>query len=206
VAREYGKLKKSRWRDSHWAKLTADAQWLYTYLLSQPSTDTAGVFPIQVSKWAKGAADMTVERVKAAAKILADNQFIIVDWDTEEGLLRTYIADDEAGGLIFIGALNRAVQAQSSILRRRLLEEILRLERTFTDREQARIDELADALDDPAESAASPSPSPTTATQAFERTSKTVRRPFEDSSKTVEAIEADYRADYAGWISEGDDQ
>jgi len=179
MPREYGKLKKSRWRDDNWLKLSTDCQWLYTYLLSQPNTDTAGVFPIQLSKWAKASPDMTVERVKAAAKQLADADWIVPDHDTEEGLIRTYIADDEAGSLVFIGALNRALQAQSPVLRRRLLDEILKLDRTFTDREQQRIDELADSLDPP------PSPSPSTATQSFERPSKTVQRPFEDRWKTV---------------------
>ncbi|HZU46174.1 MAG TPA: hypothetical protein VFA16_02775 [Mycobacterium sp.] len=192
MAREYGKLKKSRWRNNDWLKLTADAHWLYTYLLSQPNTDTAGVFPIQITKWAKGAADMTLDRIKTAARALADSDFIVVDWDTEEGLIRTYVADDEAGGLVFIGALNRALQAQSPILRRQLLEEILGLDRTFTEREQQLIDELANSLDEGTSTGArgtapSPSPSPSTATttQAFERPSKTDGRPFEDRSKTV---------------------
>jgi hypothetical protein len=179
MAREYGKLKKSRWRDDNWLKLSTDAQWLYTYLLAQPNTDTAGVFPIQLTKWAKATPDMTGERIKAAAKQLADADWIVPDHDTEEGLIRTYVADDEAGGLIFIGALNRALQAQSPLLRRRLLEEILKLDRTFTEREQQLIDELADSLD------TSPSPTTSTATQAFERPSETVKRPSEDRSKTV---------------------
>jgi hypothetical protein len=148
MAREYGKLRKSRWRDDDWLKLSADAQWLYTYLLAQPSTDTAGVFPIQITKWAKGAADMTLDRVKAAAKMLSDADFIVVDHDTEEGLIGTYIRDDEAGGLIFTGALNRAVQAQSPILRRRLLEEVLDLKRDMSPRDQQLIDELNTSLGD----------------------------------------------------------
>ena len=33
MARAYGKLKQALWTDSAWLKLTADAQWLYAYLV-----------------------------------------------------------------------------------------------------------------------------------------------------------------------------
>jgi len=108
---QYGKLRIGCWRESDWVKLSADAQWLYEYLVSQPSTDSAGVFPIQISKWAKGAADMTVDRVKAAARMLDDRNFIVVDHDTAEGIIRTYIRDDHAGANVLKGALARAAQA-----------------------------------------------------------------------------------------------
>jgi hypothetical protein len=179
MARLYGKLKISRWRDDNWLKLPTDCQWLYMFLLAQPTTDTAGVFPIQLTKWAKASPDMTVERVKTAAKRLDDAGWIVADHDTEEGLISSLVADDDAGGLVFIGALNRALQAQSPLLRRRLLHEVLELDREFNDREQKLVDELADSLD------TSPSPVPITATQAFDRSSKTDQRPFEDSWKTV---------------------
>jgi hypothetical protein len=113
-ARQYGKLLKTNWREDAWTGLTADAQWLYAFLVSQPTTDSAGVFPIRISKWAKAATDMTAARVKAAATLLVDRGWIVVDHDTEEGLIRSYIRDDWAGDNIFKGALGRAVQAQSA--------------------------------------------------------------------------------------------
>ena len=73
---------------------------------------------------------------------------IVPDHDTEEGLIRNYIRDDWAGDNIFKGALNRAVLAQSSLIRRCLFEEIQSLDRTFNDREQQLIQELAESLGD----------------------------------------------------------
>jgi hypothetical protein len=187
-ARQYGKLPIARWRDTeNWTNLTADAQWLYDYLASQPTTDGAGIFPIQISKWAKGAADMDVERVKAAANLLVEHRRIIVDHDTEEGLLRTYIRDDQAGDNIFKGQLNCALQAQSQMLRAVLLSEIRQLDRKFKDGELERIDALESSIpsDLVRRSATSPSPSTATTTQPFEPPSNTVATPSERRSNAV---------------------
>lgn len=143
---KYGKLRIDRWREAEWLKLTADAQWLYDYLVSQPTTDIAGVFPIQISKWAKGATDMTVDRVTAAAKLLEDRDYIVVDHDTEEGLLCNHIRDDWQGDKVFKGSLGRAAHAQSPVLRAVLLREIQDLPRKFDDRERELISELEDTL------------------------------------------------------------
>jgi hypothetical protein len=183
MARAYGKLKKSLWADPDWLKLPGDAQRLYVYLLSQPTTDTAGVFPVQLTKWAKAASDMTVERITAAAKALHSGGWILVDHNTEEGLIHRYIADDDAGGNVFVAALRRAGLAQSSALRATLLEDILKLDRSFSEREQQLVDELADSLPDRELGAPSPVPSSTATPGAFERSPKTVQRPSEDRPK-----------------------
>lgn len=189
-ARQYGKLPIARWRkDDPWTQLDADAQWLYAYLLSQATTDGAGVFPIQISKWAKGAADMTVERVKTAAKQLVERGWIIVDHDTEEGLLRSYIRDDQAGDNIFKGQLNCALQAQSPMIRAALLREIRQLDRQFKDRELELIDTLEasipSAINPVAGTATTPSPSTATTTQPFDRLLDAVATPPERRSNAV---------------------
>lgn len=130
-ARKYAKLLIAVWREEDWMKLPADAQWLYALLLSQPTLNTAGVLPIQLSKWSKGASDMTVERVTAAAKTLADCRFIVADHDTEELLIRTFVRHDIASAgtpNMLIGALNAALQVQSQHLRAALLGEFQRLD------------------------------------------------------------------------------
>jgi hypothetical protein len=183
TARDYGKLRVGRWRETEWLKLSADAQWLYVFLVSQSTTDSAGVFPIQLSKWAKGASDMTVERVTAAARLLDAANFIVVDHDTEEGLIRTYIRDDRAGDNVFKGALSRAAQAQSPLLREVLLREIKEnLHREFTDREAELITQLEATLSDHVSSATTPTPSTATTTPPFEDSQETVATEFEQRS------------------------
>jgi hypothetical protein len=96
-ARQFGKLLKANWGKGAWTQLPAAAQWLYAYIVSQATTDTAGAFPIRTTKRVKGAPDMTEDRVKAAAKALVDTGWIVVDHRTEEGLLCNYVRDDWAG-------------------------------------------------------------------------------------------------------------
>jgi hypothetical protein len=126
-ARQFGKLLKANWGKPEWTQLSADAQWLYAYLVSQPTTDTAGVFTIHTKKWAKGSPDMTEARVKAAARELTNAGWIAVDFATDEGLIRNYIRDDWAGDLIFKGALRRCLLVQSTPLRAVLLSEMQEL-------------------------------------------------------------------------------
>ena len=95
-ARQFAKISIYIDRDEDWHKLPTDAQWLYTHLLHQPNLSTAGVLPVQVEKLAKGAADMTVDRVRAAANVLVERRFVVVDLDTVELLIRTFIRHDVA--------------------------------------------------------------------------------------------------------------
>jgi hypothetical protein len=197
--RAHGKLKKALWADEDWRKLPADAMWLYAYLVSQPTTDTAGVFPTHHTKWAKAAADMTVERATDAAKALNAAGFIAVDHDTEEGVLTTYIADDEAGTNIFVGALKRCRLVQSPTLRRALLDEVLSLDRQFSDHEQHLVDELANSLPpwreevSPGRTASAPSSS-SASTQASQRRLDTVPTPSQRRRNPVDQGEGNLRA------------
>ena len=131
TARRFGKTPMTRWAEKPWTDLTADAQWLFMYLVSQPTTDTAGVFQIRVTKWAKAAADMTIQRAQAAGRLLCEREWIAVDHDTEEGLIRNFIQTDWAGDDIFKGALGRATLCQSPLLRTILLHEIENLGRAM---------------------------------------------------------------------------
>jgi hypothetical protein len=180
--RNFGKMPRNNWREEWWTSLTTDAQWLYTHLSSSPHTDTAGVFPISVTKWVKAACDMTPERAMEAARHLVERGLMVADHDTEEGLLRTYIRDDWAGDNIFKGALNRALLTQSVRLRAVLWREIKQLNREFSDEALKRIDELEASIpgdfDFGSLGPTSPSPSTATTTQPSERRSNAVRTPL----------------------------
>jgi hypothetical protein len=193
-ARQFGKLLKANWGRDAWTKmLGTDAQWLYAYLVSQPTTDTAGVFPIRISKWAKGNPDMTTDRVRAAAEALVDTGWIAVDRDTEEGLIRNYIRDDWAGDLIFKGALKRCLLVQSVSLRAILLAEIreLKCDRPiFKDDQLSLIADLEESIPPgfDVETAVafgppSPRPSPKPSPQPFDRPSNADQTPYERRSE-----------------------
>jgi hypothetical protein len=202
-ARQYGKLPRARWGEHAWTSLSADAQWLYMYLVSQPTTDSAGVFQIRVSKWAKSAHGMTTQRASTAAKELRETGWIAVDHDTEEGLIRHYIRDDWAGDNIFKGALGRALLCQSTQLRAILLTELrwLKSERpVIKDDQLTLIEELEQSIpndfdtDAVVESElASPAPSSTATTKPFKRRSNAVGTPFGGGSEMDSEGDASYR-------------
>jgi hypothetical protein len=206
-ARTFGKLLKANWTRDAWRQLSTDAQWLYAYLMSQPTTDTAGVFPLHTGRWAKANPDMTEPRVKAAARLLVDTGWIAVDFDTDEGLIRNYIRDDWAGDLIFKGALKRCLLVQSVRLRAILLVEVteLKCERPiFKDDQLSLIADLESLIPQgfDVESVvafvpASPAPSPKPSPKPFERRSNADRTPFDsDGPPTCQQCDE--------WIAMGD--
>jgi hypothetical protein len=199
-ARQFGKLLKANWGKDAWTQLSTDAQWLYAYLVSQPTTDTAGVFPVHTSKWAKANPDMTEGRAKAAARMLIDTGWIVVDFATDEGLLRNYIRDDWAGDLIFRGALRRCLLVQSVRLRAVLLSDVreLKCERPIVKDDQLTlIADLEEAVPPHVDIEAvvgslppSPGPSPKPTPKSFEGPSNADRTPYERRSETNDSYES----------------
>lgn len=139
--------------------MTTDAQWLYKFLISQPVTSTAGVLPLQITKWARCARDMTIERVVAAVELLAERRYIVIDDNTEEVLVRSYIRHGAAATgtpNVMLSALRCAVAVQSGELRQALLDEIVRLDRQWSEKALGVIlslrESLCKAFDKPSES------------------------------------------------------
>ena len=96
AGRQYGSIRTDIWRDDDWRALSVDAQWLYELLISQPTISTAGILPLQIAKWSRYAKGMTAKRVNAALNELIDADFVAVDSETEEVLVRTFIRHDAA--------------------------------------------------------------------------------------------------------------
>ena len=127
--RKFAQIIKDIWRDTDWKSLTMPAQWLYKALLSQDSINYAGIIPLTVRRWSKLARDLTVEVVEKAIEELSQARFVVVDWDTEEVLIRSFIRND---GLweqprMMGTALRNAVEVQSPSLRAALAHELLRV-------------------------------------------------------------------------------
>ena len=147
AGRQYGSIRTDIWRDDDWRALSVDAQWLYELLISQPTISTAGILPLQIAKWSRYAKGMTAKRVNAALNELIDADFVAVDSETEEVLVRTFIRHDAARagtGNVMLSALRCANITQSEDLRGVLLTEIHRLERDWTPNQT----ELITALDE----------------------------------------------------------
>jgi hypothetical protein len=94
---DYGKLLLSIWSNREFTCLNAREQQVFMLLLSYPTRNLAGVLPLTLRRWASATADATVANVQAAVDVLAKTAgpFILVDEDTEEVLIRTFIRNDE---------------------------------------------------------------------------------------------------------------
>lgn len=130
MARNYAQFQSRAWTDDHFkSNLTADSQWLYFALLSQPNINTAGVLPLQDRRWKKLAKAMTAERIEGALDELGAYWYVLVDEDTEEVLIRTFIRND---GLwkqpnVLKSALGHANNTMSDTLKAVIWHEVGRL-------------------------------------------------------------------------------
>ncbi|MFJ1461800.1 hypothetical protein [Nocardia sp. N2S4-5] len=142
MARDHGRVLCKIWQDKDFRALPRTAQALYIQLLSQPNVNNAGVLPLMLSKWGKGCDDLTREELTRDLAVLVDASFIIVDTDSEEVLIRSFIRND--GGMahkyIFKNALKMAEAVESGLIRRALAVELRRIRSA----EAARVAEILD--------------------------------------------------------------
>lgn len=95
MARTYGKILTRIWDpDDDFVRLTHGAQWLYEALVTDPALTLAGSLPWQPRKLARRSADTTAVDVERWAAELVAARFILLDEDTEEVLIRSFIWND----------------------------------------------------------------------------------------------------------------
>lgn len=130
MARNYAQIKSEIWKDDHFkTHLDVDSQWTYFTLLSQPNLNGAGVLPLQDRRWKKLAKGLTADRVEAALDVLQAYWYVLVDEETEEVLIRTFIRND---GLwkqpnVLKSALGHANNTMSDTLKAVIWHEVDRL-------------------------------------------------------------------------------
>lgn len=95
MAHEYAKVNVAIWGDQDWKQLTKDQQWLYFLLWTHPKTNAAGVADWRPGRLASHAAGTTAADVESVAEALQAQRFILVDHDTEEVLIRSYVKHDQ---------------------------------------------------------------------------------------------------------------
>jgi hypothetical protein len=94
MARQYAKVYASIWRDREFVGLSPEAQRLYLLVLSQPGITNCGVVPYTPRRWARLAAGVSVGEIEDAVHELQEARFVIVDDETEEIWIRSFIRHD----------------------------------------------------------------------------------------------------------------
>jgi hypothetical protein len=129
---DYCKLFSRIWHNEDFAGrngLDGDSQLLFLLLMSFDTRNNAGVLPLTIKRWARARSDGSVEAVTTALQVLIDRRFVVVDWETEEALIRTFIRNDEVylQPNLMANALKDCQKVESRLLRSVLQDELLRI-------------------------------------------------------------------------------
>jgi phage-related protein len=137
MARGHGRILTSIWEDADFLTLTPAEQRLYLFLISQPNLNHAGLLPLTLRRWARKAAGLTVDSLLADLYGLDMADFVLIDEDTEEILIRSFVRNDGVWKQprVMGAMVSGAMEITSWRLRAALLREIDRIP----------LDELSDA-------------------------------------------------------------
>jgi hypothetical protein len=131
MAREHARILCSIWRPGDdFRDRSPEAQRLYFLIVSQRELNNAGVVPLMVNKWSRCSAGTTAADIEIALAELEEHRYVVVDRDTEELLVRTFIRNDGVARQpnVLKSALRLARQIESASLRRALAFELVRLD------------------------------------------------------------------------------
>jgi hypothetical protein len=137
MARGHGRILTSIWEDADFLALDERGQRLYLFLISQPNLNHAGLLPLTLRRWSRKAHGLTSAELEKTLQALEAARFIVMDDDTEELLIRSFVRNDgvwkqpKVMGAMVSGAL----EISSWSLRNALLAEVDRIP----------MDELSDA-------------------------------------------------------------
>ena len=129
MARGHGRILTSIWDDADFLTLTEQEQRLYLFLISQPNLNHAGLLDLTLRRWSRKARGLTSAELEKLLQSLEAAHFIVVDDDTEELLIRSFVRNDgvwkqpKVMGAMVAGAL----EISSRRLRRALLAEVDRI-------------------------------------------------------------------------------
>lgn len=129
MAREFAQIRLDLWADPDVRKLTERAQRLYLFLLTNSTLTYAGVADWRPAKIAGFAADSTAASIRDAGAELAAKHFVVIDEDTEEILVRSFLRHD---GLlkqprVAVSMTTAYASTASGLLRGVMIHELHRL-------------------------------------------------------------------------------
>lgn len=94
MARDHARIQVALWSDPDFRLLSCEAQRMYLVILSQPRLSYCGALDYLPSRLAILANDDTPEYVEQAVKALEAHRYVVVDRDTHELLVRTFVRHD----------------------------------------------------------------------------------------------------------------
>ncbi|ASR80668.1 replication initiation protein [Arthrobacter phage Piccoletto] len=93
--RTFGKIKLSAQSDPDWRGLSHTAQWLYWSLVGSESLTACGAMDYKPKHLQALSPTMNVAGVEAAMDELRAQKYVVLDEETDELLLRSYVRNDD---------------------------------------------------------------------------------------------------------------
>lgn len=129
MPREYAQIRTGLWAEPTVTALPRDPQRAYLLAYTLPELNRCGVVPFTLKRWARLAHDDNPKKLRAAFTALERARMVVIDEDTEELLVRTYLRWD---GLLtqpqVVGAMVRDFRSIASpIIRDAFLNEVRRI-------------------------------------------------------------------------------
>lgn len=128
MPRDHARIQTAIWSDPDFRQLPERAQRMYFLALSQPRLNYCGVLDYMPVRLAKFAADSSPRTVANAVSVLESRAFVVVDPETSELLLRSYVRHD---GLLEMPNVTKAMVKDynavlSDDIKKVVLEELCR--------------------------------------------------------------------------------
>jgi len=151
MARDRASIRLDIWTDDDFRNLNVGAQHLYLHLLSSPTLSYAGVADWRPPRIAGMSKDATAASVRGFAGELVHGLFIVVDEETEEVLIRSYLKHD---GLLHKPNVAKAMvsayqKTASSVLRGVVVYELNRIHDSHPEWRAFQESEVSDLLEKP---------------------------------------------------------
>ncbi|MFJ1647939.1 hypothetical protein [Streptomyces sp. NPDC088258] len=129
MARGHGRILTSIWEDTDFLALDEKEQRLYLFLISQPNLNHAGLLDLTLRRWARKASGLTVAELEKRIGRLEEARFVVVDDDTEELLIRSFVRNDGVWRMpkVMGAMVSGALEISSPQLQRALLDEMDRI-------------------------------------------------------------------------------
>lgn len=129
MARGHGRILTSIWEDPDFIVLGEAEQRMYLFLISQPNLNHAGLLDLTLRRWARKAAGLTVAELEKRIGALEAARFIVVDDDTEELLIRSFVRRDGVWRMpkVMGAMVSGALEISSPRLQQALLTEMDRI-------------------------------------------------------------------------------
>jgi hypothetical protein len=95
MARDHARLLTAVWDDPEWCALDVSAQHAYWLMLSNKNLSWCGVLDYVPGRFRKKAKGLTGPKLNSSVDALVRNGFVVLDEDTSELLLRSFVRHDK---------------------------------------------------------------------------------------------------------------